>query len=124
MHWGIHEGQSSNTHMKDAYQHMVTSWAAGNYEVGAEQGETMLQLSTRLNGFIERLKNQSAQKILICSHGRTMRCLVALLKDGHLTRMEENKHENTGLYKAIYWNGEVHMEIENDTSHLEDLWIK
>ncbi|MFT4663150.1 MAG: broad specificity phosphatase PhoE [Polaribacter sp.] len=121
MHWGRYEGKSASIDMKDAYKHMVTSWKAGNYDVRAEDGESMTELSTRLSGFIERLKQQSEPKILICSHGRTLRCLMALLKDGHLERMEENKHENTGLYKATFIGGKVSMEMENDTSHLFNL---
>jgi broad specificity phosphatase PhoE len=105
MHWGRYEGKSASI----------------DYDVRAEDGESMTELSTRLSGFIERLKQQSEPKILICSHGRTLRCLMALLKDGHLERMEENKHENTGLYKATFIGGKVSMEMENDTSHLFNL---
>ncbi|MFK7807747.1 MAG: histidine phosphatase family protein [Saprospiraceae bacterium] len=121
MHWGIYEGKSASVDMKDAYQHMVTSWKAGNYEVRAEGGESMVELSTRLNGFIERLKRKPQEKVLICSHGRTLRCMIALLRNGNLEGMEDNKHTNTGLYKVIYENGKTRIELENDSSHLEHL---
>ncbi len=121
MHWGRYEGKSASIDMKDAYKHMVTSWKAGNYDVRAEEGESMTELSTRLSGFIERLKQQPEPKILICSHGRTLRCLISLLRDGHLKKMEENKHTNTGLYKATFNDGKIFMELENDSSHLESL---
>lgn len=121
MHWGIYEGKSASVDMKDAYKMMTSEWRKGNLDIGAEGGETLRELSARLSGFIERLKQQSAKKILICSHGRTLRCMIALLRDGDLTKMDQNKHTNTGLYKVIYDKGVVRIELENDVSHLENL---
>jgi broad specificity phosphatase PhoE len=124
MHWGKYEGRPASEMMQAAYKQMVAHWQSGNFEIGAEDGETMAKLSTRLGGFLERLKKQEAQRVLICSHGRSLRVLMALARDGDLTKMEQNKHENTGLYKVVYHQGFIQFELENDTSHLQDLWTK
>jgi phosphoserine phosphatase len=124
MHWGRYEGKPASEMMEVAYKRMVSEWQSGNLDYGAEEGETMAQLSTRLSGFLERLKRQEAQRVLICSHGRSLRVLMALVRDGDLTKMEQNKHENTGLYKVVYHQGITHFELENDTSHLQGLWTK
>ena len=121
INWGIYEGKSASVDMKDAYKYMVSEWANGNFDARAENGESIAELGARLSGFIERLKQQDAQKILICTHGRTLRCMMALIKSGDLTKMESNKHSNTCLYKVIYENGKCTVELEDDTSHLSTL---
>jgi len=121
MNWGVHEGKASSEAMRADYKAMIQEWSIGNFEARMEEGESAGELSTRLKAFIEDLKQRKEQKILIFTHGRTIRCFITLLKGEHLREMENKTHHNTGLYKCTYENGEFNFELENDTTHLAKL---
>lgn len=120
MCWGEHEGKPSTPEMREAYQTMVNDWQSGNFYAKLGDGsESAQELGDRLNGFIEHLKLFPEERILVCSHGRAMRAMMALLKGESLTDMEKYKHHNTGLYLVTY-DAQKGFEIlkENDISHL------
>ncbi len=121
INWGIYEGQPSSPELKKAYRKITSQWAAGNYEVSADKGESAAQLMERLTGFVERLKQQDAPRILICSHGRSIRCLMTILHGVGLHEMEQFNHSNTGLYKVVFENGHTRLQLRNDTRHLDQL---
>ena len=118
MNWGKHEGKVGTPEMRQKYQDMIMEWAKLNFHAKLEEGESAFELSSRLGSFLEQLKARQEETILICSHGRAMRCLVCLMKNQPLTEMEKYVHSNTGLYRIIFQNGVFHFEMENDTSHL------
>jgi len=119
MNWGVHEGKAGTPEMVQEYQKMVQSWKNGNYDVGISQGETAQQLANRIRQFIDHLKQRPEQTILVCSHGRAMRCLMACLNNDHLYNMEQYPHANTGLYLVDYIPEDFHFQLENDVRHLE-----
>lgn len=121
MNWGTHEGKPGTPEMKAKYNAMIAEWAKMNFHARLEQGESALELSDRISIFLDHLKGRDEQTILICSHGRAMRCMVCLMKDQPLTEMENYKHSNTGLYRIIYDAETFHFELENDVKHLKDL---
>lgn len=118
MNWGTHEGKPGTPEMIQKYQEMVKEWAKQNYHARLEEGESAFELNERISGFIEHLKSRNERRLLVCSHGRSMRCMVCLFKEIPLTEMEQIQNANTGLYKIIFDNSTFHFELENDTSHL------
>ena len=116
--WGDHEGKPGLPHMKLAYDTMVREWSQGNFDARLTNGESAAELSMRCKWFVDHLRERSESNILVCSHGRTMRCLLCHFKGQHLREMENYHHANTGLY-VIHYNGEeFEIELENDTRHL------
>lgn len=121
INWGVHEGQKYEPSMKDSYKKMIQEWNNGNFDASLDQGESARSLSNRLQIFLDDLVQRQEQNILVCTHGRTLRCMMCLVNRQHLREMENYKHHNTGLYKA-HWNNDAFvMELANDIRHLESV---
>jgi probable phosphoglycerate mutase len=118
MNWGVHEGKKGTPAMREEYIRMVGEWKKGNYNFRITGGESAKELADRLQIFVNHLKVRKEEKILVCSHGRAMRCMMAVLKEEALYEMEQYNHSNTGLYKVIF-DGKFHFDLIDDTSHLE-----
>ena len=117
INWGIHEGKKGDAQMRQNYLDLIEHWSNDRLHEGIEEGETGQQLIDRCTEFLEMIKGRRESKILVCTHGRTMRCLMMLVKGEHPRAMETIDHANTGLYK-VRWDSQT-FEIlkENDTSH-------
>ena len=122
--WGVHEGKKGTPELIEQYKMVIEQWQSGNFHASLEAGESAHQMHSRLSSFIEHLKTRPEQKVLVCSHGRAMRCLMCILKNQHLREMENYHHANTGLYKVNYTNGQFEFELTNDTSHLDEIDLK
>jgi probable phosphoglycerate mutase len=106
--------------MIEAYKKMVEQWSIGNFEASLQDGESARQLADRINYFLENIKTRPEKSILVCTHGRTLRCLMCLVKGQHLREMESYTHSNTGLFK-VHWKAPFfEVELENDTRHLHE----
>jgi probable phosphoglycerate mutase len=116
--WGIHEGQRGTPEMRDRYLAMVTAWAEGDFDASLPEAESARQLASRLNRFLDYLILLPYQRILICTHGRTLRCLLCLMKNQHLREMENYDHANTGLFLSHFDGEKFRLITENDTRHL------
>lgn len=121
MNWGVFEGQKYKPSMRGYYKRMIGQWARGNFKARLEGGESAEELSSRLGMFLDHIKNIPEENLLVCSHGRSLRCLICLIKGQHLREMEAYKHSNTGLFKVHLTDGKFEVELENDTKHLEAL---
>jgi len=122
MCWGIYEGKAGTPAMHQRYQWMVEQWQAGNYDAALEQGESASALAARIRRFIDHLKHREEEHLLVCSHGRAMRCLMWLMDGTPLHRMEEYKHSNTGLWILDYAPASgFQFERQNDLQHLDAL---
>ncbi len=119
MNWGIHEGKKGTPAMREEYIRMVNAWQSGNYDYKITKAESARELADRLNIFVNHLKVRKEETMLVCSHGRSMRCMMALLNEKELYEMEQYNHSNTGLYKAIYDGSGFHFDLMDDVSHLE-----
>jgi len=119
--WGDHEGKKSTPEDKELYLHIMNEWASGNYEVGISNGETAAELYARLTSFVEDLKKMGAQTILICSHGRSMKCLMSVLKGEPPSEMQKYSIKNVGLYKLRQVGEDFIFELENDVKHRPEL---
>jgi len=118
MSWGIFEGKPNSPEMKTVYAEMISQWDTGNFDARIESGESARELSDRLIAFLEILKKMPEKKILVCTHGRTLRCMMTVLKGQHLREMENYRHSNTGLFLTKYQNGKFQVITENDKTHL------
>jgi len=121
MHWGVHEGKKSEPWMHKEYKTMIKEWQEGNFDARLTGGESASELATRVERFIDMIKMRPEQKILVCSHGRTMRCIMCILKGEHLRQMEKHKHSNTGLFLVHQQGNGFSVELENDRRHLDDI---
>ncbi|MEO1515154.1 MAG: histidine phosphatase family protein [Bacteroidota bacterium] len=118
--WGIHEGKESEPWMKDSYLRVVGEWKRGNFSASVEGGESAAEMIARLSKFVDHLRQRTEENILVCSHGRAMRCLMCLLNDQSASAMENYRHANTGLYQFRLEDGRFHMLKKNDTVHLSN----
>lgn len=116
--WGIHEGKKAAPWMVNSYKALIAEWQKGNFDAKIEGGESAASLANRLSRFIERLRGIPAQHILVCLHGRALRCLMCLLRGEHLREMENHKHANTGLFLVKYDGQAFEVVFENDVRHL------
>ncbi len=123
MSWGIHEGQSPSPEMKLDFRAMIDAWQQDDLTARLPEGESAEELYKRLNLFLVDLVTRPEQKILICTHGRTLRCLCCVFNKIHLREMEKFGHSNTGLFK-VNWSAASNtfeMDLQNDTRHLKKM---
>ena len=116
--WGDHEGRHTTPEHTAVYHWVINEWRAGNLDAALPNGETARQLKERVGRFIDWLKTRPAERMLVATHGRTLRCMIAMLKGLKVEEMEGVLHSNTGLYVVHFHNDEFIFEVENDTSHL------
>lgn len=123
INWGVHEGKKGDEALIRDYKDVVRSWSNGDFYVSVEEGESAQALAERVSAFLERIYQREEEKILICSHGRTLRCMICLIKGEPISNMENYTHDNTGLNIINYRGGEFFIESHNDISHLDGLNI-
>ncbi len=121
MSWGEHEGKEGTPELRATYRAMVEAWQQGDFDVRLVGGESAAEMAARVRIFVDRLKVRTEQQLLVCAHGRLMRCLMCVLRGQPLQEMENYHHSNTGLYKVEYRAGQFHFLRENDTTHLDAL---
>lgn len=119
--WGRFEGMAYGDEVSSAYQQMIHEWGIGNYDFAIEGGESANALASRIDRFLNWLTRRPEETILICSHGRTLRCMLTLIHQRPLHEMEAYHHHNTGLYRFTWQNGVYQTLLENDISHLEPI---
>ncbi len=117
--WGSHEGRLSTPEMREEYHQTVSRWREGDFHARLGDGENAEELAGRLSRFVSHLRERPEKLILVCSHGRAMRCLSCLLLEEPIELMDKYKHHNTGLYAFRFQNGRFRLELENDIRHLE-----
>ena len=120
INWGIYEGSRYHEKLIAEYRAMISSWSEGDLDACLEGGESARALSERLDSFIEELHTWEAGNILICSHGRTIRCLLCRLQSWPIHRMESFEHTNTGLFRLQENEDRFQLVEENSTKHLKE----
>ena len=118
--WGIHEAKPSSPEQHENYKKLMSDWETGVYDSKIEGGESALDLQARVERAVEYFKQEqhSKKNILVCTHGRTLLCLLTVLNGHPLSKMSQFKHQNTCLYKVHLIDGEFVFETENDVRHL------
>ena len=102
---------------------MLADWKLGNFDAALPEGESARQLGERVERFIEWLRTRPEKRILVATHGRTLRAIITHLKGVSLTDMEGVPHVNTGCYVVHFQDDKVVFELENDVAHLESLQL-
>lgn len=118
MNWGRHEGTAYDPALHQYFQEVMDAWAAGDYHVPFADGESAQSLADRMRPFVQILKERPESHILVCSHGRALRCLLCLLQDLPLSKMGSFSHANTGLYLMAFDGERFELQRHNDTQHL------
>ena len=118
MDWGIYEGKENTNELKKIFATYLQSWKNGQYNLGAPEGETPLELQARLKQFIAQIESADENKILICTHGRALRVLLCIFLELPLSQMDHFPHQNLCVYKLVFRNGKYNLILSNDTSHL------
>jgi probable phosphoglycerate mutase len=122
--WGDHEGKKPSPSLNAQFQQLIQDWTAGRLDAALPNGESAAQLAVRLGRFIQWLKTRPEERILVATHGRTLRCFMSMLKGLGAMGMEGSPHANTGLYIVHFQEDSVIFEAENSISHLtENGWV-
>lgn len=120
--WGTQEGVPFTPETSTAYQEIVKKWTEGDLEARIEGGETPVEVMKRQQPVMEYiLGKEDENAILICTHGRAMRILIAWLLKYPLTTMDNFGHANCGVYVLNYTGRLFSVELFNDTEHLVEL---
>ena len=119
--WGTNEGKAPTPEMSENFRRITTDWANGLFDSKIEEGESAADLNIRCEKIVSILRKHSKEfkNVLICSHGRTVSCLITLLKERPLNDINAYKNYNTGLYTFHYKNGKFIEDLKNDTRHLK-----
>ncbi len=117
--WGYLEGHVNEGEILDAYHAINKLWDAGKLDERVKGGESVDELAARCNHFLRWADGLEHDRILVCTHGRTIRALVCLILGWELTRMHEADHQNTGLYIFKRTDEKWQMTLRNDASHLD-----
>jgi len=121
MNWGIFEGKRSTPQMHERYKAIMEAWRRGDYHARLEGGESAHELGQRLDRFVEHLHDRLEDRLLVCSHGRALRCMLTIMLGLPLSAMQQFKHANTGLYELELKDGTFKLLRENDLTHLEKM---
>ena len=118
--WGILEGKVPTPEQYEDFLQMKAKWQLGQLDLSVEGGESPNQCLSRVKKVFDRLiADHLHETILVCSHGRTSRVILAFLFGGGLHAMEEFNHANTGM-NIINYNTQSGwiLKAQNDCSHL------
>lgn len=119
IHWGVKEGKVATSEDKDEYHKVTKAWRDGELHVMIEGGESPLDVQKRQEAVVEYIrKEEEAEHILICMHGRAMRILLCLMLNYPLTEMDRFAHDNTSLYKLTYTGSMFALDDFNNLLHL------
>lgn len=121
MSWGIHEGKPISGSFQKELHSIYRIWSDGDFSYQVEEGESILDVQARgLRALHRILANHQGETVLIVTHGRLLRVLIAsVLDDYGLSRMSDITHSNTGVNRLTYYRGRFSAEVINCTDHLD-----
>lgn len=120
--WGEHEGKAPDKQMIANWKKLNESWENGDYSAKINGGESADELASRLWKFVDEqiISDKESSKILICSHGRSIRALLCVLLNLPLSDMLRFEHHNMNLYLLELIDNKARLLKENDVSHLPE----
>ena len=124
--WGIYEGTAHTSGDDAAYQGILECWRNGETDKAMEGGESPAQVRDRQLPVLKHILSQSQERnILIATHGRAMRILLATLLNEPLAQMDKYPHNNLCLYKLEYTaeKNTADILLTNDITHLLALHV-
>lgn len=123
MDWGVFEGRASSPELEAVFAENYARWAQGIFDVPVEGGESILDVQRRALAAVEAMLDRHAgETLLVVSHGRLLRVLLASVLDGYgLERMHAIKHANTSVNRLLWCDGRFEANLLNCTAHLAAL---
>jgi probable phosphoglycerate mutase len=118
--WGIHEGKPFSQEAHQEYLHYIHQWRAGNTNVAIAEAETPEEVRRRQEEFTKILLASPEKNVLICSHGRAMRILLAWWLGYPLSQMDIFQHFNLSLYHLQYTGTMFRIIRHNCLEHLKN----
>lgn len=119
--WGVEEGRKPDHAARQAFYEMLKNWKAGHLEECVEGGESPLEVQARARRAWHQIRRTTAERVLVCVHGRLLRILMCTITGVPLTEMDEFSHQNTCLYLLERKAGKLRLTREGDVSHLHGL---
>ena len=122
MSWGIYEGAGPSSDRDDALGEIKKQWRKGLFDQTVEGGESILDVQERALRAVDHLvSEESGGTVLVVTHGRYLRVLLASVLDGYgLEQMHELGHSNTCVNRLVHAGDSFRAELLNCTAHLED----
>lgn len=119
--WGIIEGKSFEGDVAKIYWDANERWSRGDIEHKIPNGDSPLDIWSKVSTFLDFVKKNHHSNVLICTHGRTLKILFSQLLGYGLQNQDIFIHHNTSLTILRYIDNE-HFIVEklNDLSHLEN----
>ena len=100
----------------------VTAWYADPLHVAPPGGETMLQMSKRVQSALDELRSKHKDEtILIVSHGGVIQVLLCMLLGMDLSRYWQFHIKRAALTEIHCYEAGAILEVFNDISHLKVL---
>ena len=123
MSWGEYEGMGRSDDMIAAFNEMKQAWAKRNYGYRIKGGETLLEVQKRgIQAFNSIVRRHTGKTILLVSHGRFIRILLASIVEGYtIDRMGALKQGNTAFNHLMFVDGLYQAEKLNCLDHLEGM---
>lgn len=122
MSWGIFEGKPlDHPAVRAGIDEIKRVWAAGRFEQPVEAGESITAVRDRGLRALDRVvRRHSGERVLIVTHGRFIRILIAsVLDEFGLERMEDVAHDNTGINVLHHGPAGYRAELLNALPHLQ-----
>ncbi len=121
--WGVYEGRPATAEVMQKLEEMVDRWRNGEFAYAAESGESILDVQHRALRALRRiLEEHEGKTIMIVTHGRFLRVLLATLLQAYgLERMHEIHHANTAVNHVILNEETYEARLLNCTAHLEEV---
>lgn len=120
MAWGALEGAHPSPELTATFAQFYDRWAEGRFEDRVEGGESILDVQRRGVAGVERIVARHAEeRVLVVTHGRFLRVLLATLLDEYrLEQMQTLHHANTGVNHLEVIEGTFAAQVLNCTTHL------
>lgn len=122
MNWGILEGKPWSDRLAATIEDVNVQWAQGRYDYRIGRGESILDVQARAVRAVDHILDRHAgENVLVITHGRFLRVLLATVLDCGLERMDDFRHANTGVNILTHFDGRFEYSLLNCTEHLEAL---
>ena len=122
INWGTHEGKAPSASLTDEYAAMTKAWREGHLHKKIPGGESPIDLQNRQRDFLDNVLSTYHGKIIICTHGRALRCLLCTMLDVDLSKMDDFPHNNLSLYLLRGTDdGLFDVELFNSLDHLKNI---
>jgi phosphoserine phosphatase len=123
MSWGVFEGRPVAGDVERVFEEMNHRWRSGDFALSVEGGESILCVQRRaLRAMQHVLEHHEGGTVVVVTHGRFLRVLLASLLDEYgLHRMHDIHHANTSVNRILYEADAFRAEILNCTAHLDEV---